>query len=164
MPKSLPLVTLPTASLRERSVEVDPKAIGTPEFQLFLDELIETMFVEDGVGIASPQVGRNERIFIVNEKAGPKAYINPTVTPVGNGEQDSEEGCLSVPGVWGMVKRAKKVHVQALDRHARRVDFDAKGFMAVVFQHEFDHLNGVLFIDKAYKTEKKSADKTTSLR
>ncbi len=160
MPKALKLVTLPAASLRERSVEVDPKAIGTPEFQTFLDDLIETMFVEDGVGIAAPQVGRNERIFIVNEKAGPKAYINPEVTPIGELTEASEEGCLSVPGLWGWVKRAKKAQVTALDRHARRVEFDAKGFMAIVFQHEYDHVNGVLFVDRAYATEKKSKAKT----
>jgi peptide deformylase len=157
MPKSLPLVTLPTPSLRERSVEVDPKNIGTAEFQQFLDDLTETMFVEDGVGIASPQVGRNERIFIVNEKSGPKAYINPEVTLLTDTTVESEEGCLSVPGVWGLVPRAKKVHVKALDRHARRVEFDVKGFMAIVFQHEFDHVNGILFVDKATKTVKAEA-------
>lgn len=152
MAKSLPLVTLPAPSLRERSVEVDPKAIGTPEFQSFLDVLIETMFAEDGVGIASPQVGRNERIFIVNEKDGPKAYINPEITEMSDATQDSEEGCLSVPGIWGLVKRAKKIRFRALDRHGRKVEFDAKGFMATVYQHELDHLNGILFIDRAVTT------------
>jgi len=151
MAKSLPLVQLPTESLRSRSIEVDPKEIGTSGFQTFLDNLIETMFVEDGVGIAAPQVGRNQRIFIVNEKKGATAYINPEVTINGDLTEDSEEGCLSVPGVWGMVKRAKKAHIKALDRHARRVEFDVKGFPAIVFQHEFDHLEGTLFIDKAYK-------------
>ncbi len=153
MPKSLPLVTLPIPTLRDRSIEVDPKEIGTPEFQLFLDDLIATMFVEDGVGIASPQVGRNIRVFIVNEKLGPKAYINPEVTTIGEAMQESEEGCLSVPGVWGVVSRSKKAKVKALDRHGRRVEFDVKGFMAIVFQHEFDHLNGVLFIDRASRIE-----------
>lgn len=162
MPKSLPLVQLPTPSLRERSIEVDPKEIGTTEFQLFIDDLTETMFVEDGVGIASPQVGKNIRVFIVNEKSGPRAYINPVVTPIGEPVVESEEGCLSVPGVWGIVKRSKKAQVQALDRHGRRVEFDAKGFMAIVFQHEYDHLNGVLFIDKAIRTEK--ADQHTKHR
>lgn len=162
MPKSLPLVQIPKPSLRERSVEVDPKDIGTPEFQTYLDDLIETMFVEDGVGIASPQVGKNIRVFIVNEKMGAKAYINPEVTPIGELSIESEEGCLSVPGVWGIVPRAKKAKVLALDRHGRRVEFDAKGFMAIVFQHEFDHLNGILFIDKATRTE--TADQHTKHR
>lgn len=161
MPKSLPLTKIPTASLHVRSVEVDPKQIGTTEFQHFLDDLTETMFVEDGVGIAAPQVGRNERIFIVNEKQGARAYINPEITLLTDVTEDSEEGCLSVPGTWGLVKRAKKVHVRALDRHARRVEFDAKGFPAIIFQHEFDHLEGILYIDKAYKILKSRSEKNT---
>lgn len=156
MAKSFPMVTLPTASLRERSVEVDPKMIGTPEFQGFLDTLIETMFVEDGVGIAAPQVGQNIRVFIVSEVNGARAYINPEITKMSETQQISEEGCLSVPGVWGMVDRAKKIHFRALDRHGRRVEFDAKDFMATVYQHELDHLNGILFIDKATKIVKGS--------
>ena len=160
MPKSLPLVTLPTKTLRDRSVEVDPKSIGTPEFQAFLDDLIETMFVEDGVGIASPQVGKNIRVFIVNQKDGPKAYINPEVSLLSEATVESDEGCLSVPGVWGVVPRAKKVHVKALDRHGRMVEFTTRGFPAIVFQHESDHLDGVLFIDKATSTTTKDTGKT----
>ena len=73
--------------------------------------------------------------------------------------QDSEEGCLSVPGTWGIVPRAKKISFKALDRHGRRVEFDAKGFMATVYQHELDHLNGILFVDKATKIIKKTGKK-----
>lgn len=156
MAKPLSMVTLPVASLRERSAEVEPKMIGTPEFQGFLDALIETMFVEDGVGIAAPQVGRNVRVFIVSEAMGAKTYINPEITKMSEAQQESEEGCLSVPGVWGLVDRAKKIHFKALDRHGRRVEFDAKDFMATVYQHELDHLNGILFIDKAKKIVKGS--------
>lgn len=151
MPRILPVVMLPAASLRERSKEVDPKNIGTNEFQAFLDTLIETMIESDGVGIAAPQVGRNDRVIIVSEKKGPKAYINPELTKISDELQESEEGCLSVPGVWGIVDRAKKITFTALDRHARRVEFTAKGFYATVYQHEVDHLDGVLFIDKAKK-------------
>ncbi len=154
MAKSLPLVTVPTPTLRERSTEVDLHAISTPEFQTFLDDLIETMFVEDGVGIAAPQVGRNERICIVHEHGGAKVYINPEIAKMSETTQESEEGCLSVPGVWGMVTRAKKVTFRALDRHGRQVEFDAKGFMATVYQHEVDHLDGILFVDKATKIVK----------
>ncbi len=151
MSKPLPLVKLPTPSLRERSVEVDPKTIGTPEFQTLLDDLIETMFVEDGVGIAASQVGKNIRVFIVNQEKKGVAYINPTVEIVGDLTEESEEGCLSVPGVYGIVKRAKKAKVTALDRHARRVSFAVKGFPAIVFQHEMDHLDGILFVDKTVR-------------
>lgn len=156
MAKTLPLVTLPATSLRERSKEVDPQMIGTPEFQAFLDILIDTMHVEDGVGIAAPQVGRNDRIFIVHEPTGAKAYINPEITKMSTTTQVSEEGCLSVPGVWGLVDRAKKISFRALDRHGRRVSFEAKGFIATVYQHELDHLDGILFIDKAKEIVKGS--------
>ncbi len=154
MPKTLPLVTIPTPSLRVRSVEVDPAVIGTPDFQLFLDDLIQTMFDDNGVGIASPQVGRNDRIFVVDEKSGPRVIINPEVTATTKSLVESEEGCLSVPGVYGIVERFKKVHVTGLDRHGRKMAFDARGFMAIVYQHEYDHLNGVLFIDKAIRMTK----------
>ncbi|MBI4138992.1 peptide deformylase [Candidatus Uhrbacteria bacterium] len=146
--KTLPVLTHPTPSLRERSVEVDPKSIGTPEFQAFLEALTETMFVEDGIGIASPQVGRNIRVFIVNHGGIGTAYINPLITKTSDATVIGEEGCLSVPGVWGMVERAKKVTVEALDRHARKVKLECKGLEAVIFQHELDHLDGILFIDK----------------
>ncbi len=151
MAKQLPFLPTSTPSLRQRSVEVDPIKIGTAEFQMFLDDLTETMFASDGVGMAAPQVGRNERIFVVNEKNGVGVYANPEVTLLTELTEDSEEGCFSVPGIWGIVKRAKKIRVKALDRHGRRVEFSAKGFLACVFQHEFDHLEGILFIDKAIK-------------
>jgi len=154
MPKSLPFLPTKTPSLHTRSAEVQPTVISTPEFQTFIDDLIETMYASDGVGMAAPQCDRHERIFVVNEKQGAGVYINPEVTLLTDTTEESEEGCFSVPGVWGFVKRAKKVHVKALNRHGRIVERDVKGFLAFVFQHEFDHLNGTLFIDKAFKITK----------
>lgn len=148
MAQPLSLVTVPTPSLRIPSVAMKPQHIGTPECQAFLDALVETMRMEKGVGIAAPQVGRNERIFIVDSTNGAQAYINPTVEIIGELTEESEEGCLSVPGIYGIVKRAKKIRVTAFDRHARRISHTTKGFPAIIFQHEMDHLNGVLFIDK----------------
>ncbi|MFA5936183.1 MAG: peptide deformylase [Patescibacteria group bacterium] len=146
--KTLPIVTHPTPSLRVRSKEVDPAVIGTPDFQAYLEVLIETMWKEDGVGLASPQVGRNERIIVITKKGEAIVYINPEITKRSEATVTDEEGCLSVPGVWGLVERAKKVTVQALDRHGRRVTLDAKALEAVIFQHEIDHIDGTLFIDK----------------
>ncbi|MCC7522340.1 peptide deformylase [Candidatus Uhrbacteria bacterium] len=151
MSDTFPLVTLPAASLRERSRELDIAEITTPEFQAFLDKLIRTMFVEDGVGIAAPQVGNNIRAIVVNVGNGAECYMNPEILKKSETLQDSEEGCLSVPGKFGLVKRHKKVTVRAINRHGRRVEFEAKQFPAIVFQHEVDHLDGVLFIDKADK-------------
>jgi peptide deformylase len=154
MPQPLSIVTLPTPTLHERSLEVAREKIGTPEFQQFLDRLTQAMFDHDGVGIAAPQVGHNIRVFIVNEKGGPKAYINPELSEISEKLVDSEEGCLSVPGVWGVVPRAKRVTLKALDRHGRKVELNAKNFQAIVFQHEFDHLEGILFVDKATRIDK----------
>lgn len=145
------IVTIPTPSLRERSVELTVEEITTPEFQLFLDKLVRTMHIADGVGIASPQVGRNIRAIVVNVGARPECYLNPVITKKSEAMTDSEEGCLSVPKKFGIVSRHKKVTVEAINRHGKRVALDLKGFSSVVFQHEIDHLDGILFIDKAYK-------------
>lgn len=145
----LTILTLPTPSLRVRSVEVDPAVIGTPEFQAWLDVFAVTLVERgDGVGLASPQVGRNERIIAIKERRGIEIYINPEITKRSDKTEIGEEGCLSVPGVWGLVERAKRVSIKALDRHGRRIERDCKGLEAIIFQHEIDHLDGVLFIDK----------------
>ncbi len=151
-----PIVTLPTPSLRERSVELRVEDITTPEFQAFLDKLVRTMFVADGVGIASPQVGRNIRAIVVNTGARPECYLNPVITKTSETMVESEEGCLSVPKQYGIVSRHKKVTIEAINRHGKRVILDLKGFPAIVFQHEIDHLDGILFIDKATKLIKSS--------
>lgn len=155
--QTLSVLTDPSPSLRQRSLEVPLEDIGQPAFQTFLDDLIHTMFVEDGVGIAAPQVGVNQRIFVVNEKNGPLVYINPVVIPVGDTLVDSEEGCLSVPTVWGIVPRHKRVRLSALNRHGRAVTVESKNFFALVYQHELDHLDGILFIDRATRLTKRNA-------
>ncbi|MFO0764464.1 MAG: peptide deformylase [Patescibacteria group bacterium] len=153
------VVKLPTKTLRERSVEVDPKEITTPEFQAYLDELIETMFAEDGVGIASPQISRNIRAIVVNYgKHGPECYMNPEILKASDAMIGSEEGCLSVYSedgktkIWGHVERHRKISVKALNRLGREVTMELRDFPAIVMQHEIDHLNGTLFIDKATDT------------
>ncbi len=154
MSDTFPIVTLPTPSLRERSVEVAVEEITTPEFQAYLDKLVRTMFVEDGVGIASPQVGRNIRAIVVKTGARPECYMNPVLTKKSEALIEGEEGCLSVPGKFGIVARHKKITVEAINRHGKRIVLELKGFPAVVFQHEIDHLDGILFIDKATKLVK----------
>lgn len=151
MIEAFQIVTIPTLSLRERSQEVSVEMITTPEFQGFLDQLVYTMRVSDGVGIASPQVGKNVRVIVVNTGAQPECYMNPVITKQSETMVESEEGCLSVPGKYGLVPRHKKVTVEAINRHGKRVVLDLKGFPAIVFQHEIDHLDGILFIDKATK-------------
>ncbi|MDP3793787.1 MAG: peptide deformylase, partial [Candidatus Uhrbacteria bacterium] len=92
----LKILTEPTASLRERSRELSVEEVTTPEFQTYLDQLIQTMIVSDGVGIASPQVGKNIRAIVVNMPKGPECFMNPEIIKKSNDETESEEGCLSV--------------------------------------------------------------------
>ena len=153
------IVTDPTPSLRERSRELLVEEITTPEFQKYLDELIETMFRSDGVGIASPQVGKNIRAIVVNSAQGPVCWMNPEILKKSEAMIDSEEGCLSVPGKFGLVKRHKRIRMRTLNRHGRREEFDLKEFPAIVMQHEVDHLDGILFIDKAEKIIERAKNK-----
>lgn len=147
----LPIITIPEPNLRQRSKDVDPKEIGKPEFQAWLDDLVETMYVADGVGIAAPQVGRNVRVFVAVDDKTPHILINPVLKRKSFRRVDGEEGCLSVPGKYGIVSRHRSVRMEALDRDGKRVTFDAKHFFARVLQHELDHLDGILFIDRAKK-------------
>lgn len=101
-----------------------------------------------GIGLAAPQVGRNERFFVVQiEEGKPFVFINPEI--IGTSEELSsyEEGCLSIPGMYGDVKRPAAIQIQAWNRRGRPFTMEADGLMATVIQHEFDHLNGVLFVD-----------------
>ncbi len=152
--KTLEFLPTSAPSLRERSRELEVSEITTPEFQAFLDALIAKMQEAHGVGLASPQVGRNVRAVAVQPyaKDKPEILINPEIVKTSETLLESEEGCFSVPGVFGLVKRHKKISVRALNRHGRRIEFEAKNFPAFVVQHEIDHLDGILFIDKAERT------------
>jgi len=99
-------------------------------------------------------VGKNIRAIVVDLPEGPTCFINPTIAKASESMVESEEGCLSVPGTYGVVARHKKITVHAMSRHGRQMQFDVKNFSAIVFQHEIDHINGVLFIDKATRLQK----------
>jgi len=154
MPETYAILTRETPSLRERSVEVEVSDITTPDFQAFLDKLTQTMEIEDGIGIAAPQVGINKRVVIVKLSKGREALINPEIIKTSEAAIETEEGCLNVPGVYGMVTRFKRIRIKALDRTGRRIERDLKNMDAVVTQHEIDHLDGVLFIDKVNRITK----------
>jgi peptide deformylase len=95
------------------------------------------------------QIGVHKRVIIVDEGTGPQAYINPTIVSRSFRKGHFiEEGCLSIPGIWGYVTRNKKIRVNALNRHGDDVSIKADGLASVIFQHEIDHLDGILFIDK----------------
>lgn len=152
------VIALPTKSLRQASDEVDAVYLLKPETQNFMDELIKTMYDDDGIGIAAPQVARNVRVCVIGKDAIPPdcAYhgsdlilANPRWEKISKKTLIQQEGCLSVPGLIGKVKRCKDIKVSALDKKGKEISFEARGFFARVVQHEVDHLNGILFIDKA---------------
>ncbi len=154
----LKVITLPSKSLREPSKELDAAYLLEPETQKFMDELVTTMYEDDGIGIASPQVAKNVQICVIGKDAIPPDCVyhgsdlilaNPRWEKISKKTLIQQEGCLSVPGLIGRVKRCKDIIVSALDRKGRAIHFEARDFFARVVQHEVDHLNGILFIDKA---------------
>lgn len=146
IPKRLPVLAEPHPFLRKPVDEVsDPTS---QEIQELIEDMIVTMRDENGIGLAAIQVEKNARIFLVETKNGPIAFINPEIIEHSNETEIGEEGCLSVPGNYGDVKRYKHVTVKSLDRDGNEQIHDAQGLFARVIQHETDHLNGILFIDK----------------
>ena len=131
--------------LREKCVPV-----GNVDLNLIklLDDMKETLKDAQGAGLAAPQVGKNIRVFIVDPEDGYYEFINPKILGV-SGSQYGVEGCLSVKGKWGDVKRPKKVTIEATDRYGQRFKVVARDFFARAVCHENDHLDGILYTDKA---------------
>lgn len=134
--------------LREKAVPV--KEI-TPNIIKLLDNMLETLYDANGVGLAAPQVGVPKRVVVIDVGDGPIELINPVILEK-EGESIDDEGCLSIPGVTGQVARAAWVKIEALDRHGEKQIIEGDGLLARCIQHELDHLDGVLFVDKARKT------------
>jgi peptide deformylase len=132
--------------LRRRA---EPVREVTPELRRLADDMIDTMYDEAGIGLAAPQIGRSIRLMVVGDERGrnPRALVNPVITEQG-GSITAEEGCLSIPGLFADVARAEWVQLQAEDLEGNPVSIHARGFQARVLQHEMDHLDGVLFIDR----------------
>lgn len=131
--------------LRKKSQEI---AEITPEIKRLILDMQETMKAAKGVGLAAPQVGQNIRLCLINTEKGPLALLNPKITWKSLRTETEEEGCLSCPNVWLPVKRSKIVYVKALSEDGQSLSFKAKGLFARVIQHEFDHLDGILIVDK----------------
>lgn len=133
-------------ALRRRAARVDEI---TPEIRRIIADMTDTMYDEVGIGLAAPQVGIALRIIVFGDDDGheARALLNPAITDEG-GEATAEEGCLSIPGVFAHVTRSEWVRVEAQDADGKPVAIDARGLRARVLQHELDHLDGVLFIDR----------------
>ena len=125
----------------------------TPRILTLLDDMVETMRAANGVGLAAPQVGILRRIVVIEVEPGEVLeLINPKIIAF-SGEQDGQEGCLSVPGRWGMVKRPMHVTVRAMNRKGEEFEITGHELLARCFCHELDHLDGALYIDKAYSMD-----------
>ena len=150
------ILEYPDARLREVAKPV-PEV--TPEIQALVDDMAETMYAAPGCGLAAPQVGVGLRIFVVDaagedEPSDLRIFINPEILEK-DGQVVWNEGCLSFPGVTEEIKRAERVKVRALDRSGKPFELEADGLLAVAIQHETDHLNGVLMIDKLNAIKKR---------
>ena len=131
--------------LRKKSFEV---GVIDDKIRMLIDDMKETLFKAEGAGLAAPQVGVLKRIFTVYAEEKYYECINPVILSK-SGSQKGEEGCLSVRGRYGVVERPMKVKVKALDRFGKPFTVVASGFLARAFCHEYDHLDGILYIDKA---------------
>jgi peptide deformylase len=167
------IVTFPDPFLR---LKAKPVKKFDKELQTLIDDMFETMRAEPGVGLAAPQIGESMRLVVIeyaeepeDEEAPepkPKRYVlvNPEITQKSEEMVEGMEGCLSVPGLIGTVDRHEKVTVKALTRHGKPQKVKAEGWMARILQHELDHLDGVLYIDRAneiYEPASEDADEFT---
>jgi peptide deformylase len=144
--------------LRQRAREVTPEELASREMQQFIDDLVETMRDANGAGLAAIQVHNPVRIVAVEVKDNPRypykpnvpltILVNPVLEPLGEERFENYEGCLSVPNLRGVVERRAEVHITGLERDGSRFDRVIRGLTAGTFQHECDHLDGVLFVDR----------------
>ena len=138
-------------TLRKRAKKIDPREIDDPLFQQLIDDMFETMYAAPGVGLAGPQVNVSKRLFVVDvhdDEHPPAVVINPKLEALSE-EVELREGCLSVPGMIGDIVRYRRAAVTGLDRAGRKIRIEGEGLLAQCLQHEVDHLNGALFIDRA---------------
>ena len=149
--------------LRKNCKSVKVSKIKSKKFQKFIDSMVETMRDENGAGIAAPQVDVKKRVFVMEVQENPRypskdafglvVAINPELKPIGKKKVNSWEGCLSIPDIRGCLRRHAKVELKAFDRKGKAYTKVLKGFAAIVAQHELDHLNGTLFIDRMKSME-----------
>lgn len=162
---TLELVTMPNAGLRQKTRPVTN--LTDKSLQALIDEMIETMREANGVGLAAPQIGRDLRMAVIetlpkedeegNELPDSRdlfVIINPEIVWQSREVVTGIEGCLSIPGYLGEVERAESIRVRALDRNGKKLKLRLQGWTARIFQHEIDHLDGVLYIDKLTAPER----------
>ncbi|MDA0739939.1 MAG: peptide deformylase [Nitrospirae bacterium] len=148
----LPIAKIGNPVLRKIANPVPLEVINTPAFQQFIDDMFETMYENDGIGLAAPQVSRSEQLVVMGcdgDSGFPETVlINPKIVFYGPDQVEMWEGCLSVDGLRGKVTRPSSVRVQTLDRDGKALDFEVTGLYGVCIQHEMDHLLGKVFLDR----------------
>ncbi len=174
---AMPSVQIGDPGLRSRAREVPPDAIGTPEFQALVERMIATMRAAPGVGLAAPQVGVSSRVIVLEDREeyvsrlteeerrergralfDVRVLVNPVLRTVGDERATFFEGCLSVPGFVALVDRATEVEVQALDEHGVARTWRVTGWPARILQHEVDHLDGTVYVDRMKTRSFSTAD------
>jgi len=149
-----PILRMGEASLMAPSLELPREMFASPELHGLLADMEETMIAAHGAGLAAPQIGENVRVVIFEVKENPRypgvlvpftVLINPTITPLVEQQEDGWEGCLSVPGMRGVVPRYSAIRYTGFDEHGTTIDRTVDGFHARVVQHECDHLDGILY-------------------
>lgn len=153
----LDIVKLGEDILRQKA---EPVAEVNDEIRQLAEDMFETMIEADGVGLAGPQVGKNLRMFVlIADDDVRRVFINPQIIKTSEELGDYDEGCLSIPQVYETIRRPVKVTVQALNEKGRPFTLEADGLLARIIQHEYDHLEGIVFIDRG---DKDFAEKTTA--
>lgn len=154
----LKVARLGNPALRRVAEGLPLDQISSGQLQKFIDDMVETMKEHDGIGLAAVQVHESKQVVVLEVADNPRypqkpsvplsVLINPKITPLSNDIEEDWEGCLSIPELRGRVPRYKSIRVQARDRNGKELDFVASGFHARVIQHEWDHLNGKVFLDR----------------
>ncbi len=147
----LNILTYPNPNLRNKSRELKREEILSADFKKLVKDMSETMFEKDGIGLAAPQINKNLCVIVVNLKNSAVVFINPKILKKSWRKNVMEEGCLSIPGIYGKVKRNNSIIVKYLDLNGDLQKLKAKKTLAQILQHEIDHLDGILFIDKMIK-------------
>ncbi len=145
----LPVITYPNPVLSQCAQPID---VVTPEHVELGQNMLETMYSKEGIGLAAPQVGCSKRLIVVDtsgpeQRSDPRILLNPVIVS-SSGQTESNEGCLSVINFRSKVQRSVIIQVQAMDLQGQPITIEADGMLAICLQHEIDHLNGVLFIDR----------------
>ena len=150
------ILTEPNKILRQKSLIVESV---DENIQKLMDDMLDTMYAAPGIGLAAPQIGVQKRLFVYDWGSGPGVLINPEIRDV-DGEWTFEEGCLSIPGLSWELLRPKQIHIVGLDIDGKEVSIEADELESRLFQHEMDHLNGVLLVDHLDEDQRREANKT----